>query len=1072
MDRATRDRVWNVFKEALSLEEAERAGYLDQTCGGAGNFRAEVEAMLDAYASNELDPGFVEGLSDRFKVTGLVGVGGMATVYRADDPRHGREVAVKVLRPEVASALGPDRFKREIETAARLQHPHILPLFNSGEVDGRLFYVMPFVDGESLGERLAREGALRIDDSIRIFREILSALGEAHRHGIVHRDVKPQNVLLKGRHALVADFGIAKAINESADRPDLTGTGVSMGTPRYMAPEQASGDPTDHRADVFAAGAVMYEMLTGRPPFEGETVRSVLRAVLTETPESPDVVRRETPKPLADLVLECLEKDPEARPQSADAVLARLDQVGLDSTLPGRGASVARATALAGVVYAGASWIVLTATRRLSAMAGLPNWILTLTLILLLVGFLSALLVGVLPTANRARPGLPPSRRTLSWRRLALGGLGGLTALALVSAGWFALRSLGIGPPGTLLAKGVLEERDVLLLTDFESPSSDPVLASAVTEALRVDLSQSRTIKIADVGLLGPALARMGRPPDERITRELGRELGEREGLKALISGEVARVGAGYQLTARLEAPVDGTVLIAHREAARDSTELLGAIDALSTRLRERAGEPLRSLASTPPLQQVTTSDLTALRRYSEAVQLPQAQYSRRIDLLEGAIALDSTFAYAWRGLAIAYQNHDYAPSRALEANTRAFELRERLTATERDQVEALYYYQVRGEVHRAIAALESTVARDPADFGAITNLGMYYRRAGELETALEWYERAFEIDSTHPIPLMNAPLVYFELGDFDAAQGPIDGLYRHGHFPYGDLLRAFSELVRRNYAEAEAVLAPVPARLEGNPYMEALVTRELSRVTGPLGRLEEYRTRMAHTIELQMRVGVAQEALRLSAVAALTEAMALGRFDRTQVDAAIDRFPLEDIDPIERPYLDLSFIYAELGYPEEAGALLEEFDRVTPEAFAHGYRFRRNRILGQIALAEARYEEAIDAFRASTAGYQAPWDLAGIARAFDGAGKADSARVYYDAYIEKLEFLRMESDQFYLGGFLERLAELEYGAGRHDEAARRYAELIELWSDADPELQPRVTRAGERLLEIRGESQ
>ena len=1019
-----------------------------------------------------LDPHFVEALSDRLTVTGLVGVGGWATVYRAHDRQHGRDVAVKVLRPELAAALGPDRFRHEIETVARLQHPHILPLFSSGVADGRLYYVMPFVDGESLGDRVSRDGALPIRDAIRIFRDIVSALGEAHGHGIVHRDIKPDNVLLKAGHAVVADFGIAKAITDSADRPDLTQTGVTMGSPRYMSPEQAAGDPSaDHRVDIFAAGAVAYEMLTGRPPFEGETVRALLMAILTETPEAPYHLRPEIPEPLSDLILACLAKDPADRPQSAHELLADLDAVTSAVAAPAGRTHVGRAIAVAVGLYAAGGWLVLRATQRLSEVAGFPSWVVPLAVVLLAFGFLAMLATGFVSSARKARSHSRDPVSTWTWKRTALSGLGAFGALMLVGVAWAVLRSLGIGPAGTLVAKGLLDERDVLVLADFESPSDDPVLASVVTEALRVDLSQSRTVRIADAGFLGPALARMERPPDARITRELGRELGEREGVKALISGEVARVGAAYQLTARLETPVDGTVLVAHRESARDSTELLDAIDALSARLRERIGEPLRSLASTPSLQQVTTSNLAALRRYSEAGQLPEAEYTQRIRLLEEAIALDSTFAFAWRGLAIAYENHDYAPSRALAASTRAFELRDGLTAAERAHVEAFYYYQVRREPRRAIAALEAAVARDSADFRAIANLGLYNRRAGNLDAALEWYERALEIDSAHANPLMNIPQVHFERGDFDRAREAIDRLYHFGHFPYGELLEAFSALLQRNYAEAERVLAPVPSRLDGNPYMRGLVTRELARATGPLGRLAEYRSRMNDAIELQAGAGVMQEALRLSAVAALTEAMAMGHHDRAGVDAALERFPLADMDPIERPYLELASIYAQLGHPEVAAEFVREFDSVTPEAFAYGYRFRRNRALGYIALAEGRHEEAVAAFRESAARYQAPWDHAGMAQAFDRSGQADSARVHYDAYLEERQFLRMESDQFYLAAFLERLAELEQQAGEIGNAAQYYAEFIELWSDADPELQPRVTRARERLEAIRAET-
>ena len=267
-------------------------------------------------------------LGDRYRLIREIGAGGMATVYLADDVRHGRQVAVKVLRPDIAEVVGADRFLREIEIAASLTHPNILALYDSGERNGVLFYVMPFIEGETLRERMEREGPLPIPDAIRLLRQIVDALDHAHRRGVIHRDIKPENVLLSGTHAFVADFGIARAVESVEDEARLTTLGVAVGTPHYMAPEQAIADPeADGRADLFAAGAVAYEMLTGRPPFDGATTRGVLTAVLTETPEPPQARRDAIPEQLGALVVQCLQKDAADRPQSARAILSRLDSL-------------------------------------------------------------------------------------------------------------------------------------------------------------------------------------------------------------------------------------------------------------------------------------------------------------------------------------------------------------------------------------------------------------------------------------------------------------------------------------------------------------------------------------------------------------------------------------------------------------------------------------------------------------------------------------------------------------------------------------------------------------------------
>jgi WD40 repeat protein len=262
-------------------------------------------------------PSLTEALRDRYAIERELGSGGMATVYLARDLRHERLVALKVLRPELATALGPDRFLREIKFAARLQHPHILPLFDSGAADGRLFYVLPYVDGESLRTRLMREKQLPIEDAVRIAREVASALDYAHRHGVIHRDIKPENILLQDGTALVADFGIALALEE-AGGTRLTETGISVGTPPYMSPEQATGErQLDSRSDVYSLGAVLYEMLAGEPPHTGPTVQAMISKLLTEQPMRLKVRRDTVPEALEHAVGRALAKLPADRFMSA-----------------------------------------------------------------------------------------------------------------------------------------------------------------------------------------------------------------------------------------------------------------------------------------------------------------------------------------------------------------------------------------------------------------------------------------------------------------------------------------------------------------------------------------------------------------------------------------------------------------------------------------------------------------------------------------------------------------------------------------------------------------------------------
>src|SRR5687767_14682081 len=263
-------------------------------------------------------------LADRYRIERELGAGGMATVYLAHDLRHDRPVAIKVLHPELAAALGSERFLSEIKTTAKLQHPHILPLLDSCEADGLLYYVMPCGTGESLRQRLEREEQLPINAAIAIAREVADALSAAHEMGIVHRDIKPENILLRGNHALVADFGIALAV-QRAGGARMTQTGLSLGTPQYMSPEQAMGERSiDARSDIYALAAVTYEMLTGEPPVTGPGVQAIVARLVTEEPRGIVVQRKAVPEHVESAVLCALQKLPADRFATAPEFSAAL----------------------------------------------------------------------------------------------------------------------------------------------------------------------------------------------------------------------------------------------------------------------------------------------------------------------------------------------------------------------------------------------------------------------------------------------------------------------------------------------------------------------------------------------------------------------------------------------------------------------------------------------------------------------------------------------------------------------------------------------------------------------------
>ena len=306
-------------------------------------------------------------LADRYPIERELGRGGMATVYLAQDLKHNRSVAIKVLSQDLAAMLGPGRFLREIELAAKLSHPHILPLYDSGQVDGLLFYVMPYIEGESLRARLDRDKQLPIEEAVRLARQIAAALDYAHRHDVIHRDIKPENILLHEGEPLVADFGIALAVSEAGGER-LTGTGFSIGTPYYMSPEQATGDrQPDARSDIYSLGCVLYEMLAGEPPHSGPNAQAVLARILTEPPRELRKLRGSVPVALERVVAKSLSRFPADRYTTAAAFAEALSKS--DAVEPWSGLTEVHSA------VSGVSSNPIPAARRRPKFARVAPWI-------------------------------------------------------------------------------------------------------------------------------------------------------------------------------------------------------------------------------------------------------------------------------------------------------------------------------------------------------------------------------------------------------------------------------------------------------------------------------------------------------------------------------------------------------------------------------------------------------------------------------------------------------------------------------------------------------------------------
>lgn len=511
-----------------------------------------------------------EELSDRYRLEREIGRGGMAIVFLAEDLKHGRQVALKVLRPEISAVVGADRFHREIEIAARLQHPHILPLHDSGEAGGLLYYVMPFVVGESLRDLLTREGRVNWKEAVAIAGEVASALHYAHAEGVVHRDIKPGNILISQGHAMVADFGIARAVSATPEAehggPPIE---FAIGTPSYMSPEQAMSDPdVDGRADVYSLGCVLYEMLCGSPPVDDRTTQTFLLRDSDHTvPRFDTQVRWQIPRSVRGAAAAALKQDRTERFQSAAEMRAALLQASRGGGSPVRWAIqlVTTAVVLLGMVY------------YLSLELGLPSWV--FQALAVVSGIQVAMLVYAMRT-ERAGQRL----RLLSRKRIQAMGVAAVIVVGGASALYMAIRAVGY--PADAVELTVPGARSILLV-DFVNRTGDPLLSAAATDAFRVDLAQSGLLSNLEL----PSAAESERvlPVDQATEGVL--EHARRNEVAAVLMGEITPVGNEYLLSARLVSSLDGTTLAAERVTAHSADNVIAAIDTLSARMRSHVVE-------------------------------------------------------------------------------------------------------------------------------------------------------------------------------------------------------------------------------------------------------------------------------------------------------------------------------------------------------------------------------------------------------------------------------------------------------------------------------------------------
>lgn len=714
------------------------------------------------------------------------------------------------------------------------------------------------------------------------------------------------------------------------------------------------------------------------------------------------------------------------------------------------------------------SWGVLQVTETVASLLGFPLWFGKAVLSLLVLGLVGVLVTALVQGGPPAREGAtvkwPRLRRAVTWQRM---GLAGLTAFALLgagTAGHLGARAMGVGPAGTVVARGLLPEDSELVLAELEDYADEPGVARAATEALRVHLSQSPTIRLASAARVRDALQRMDLPAGVPLDLATARELAVREGLKGVVGGEIHRVGSVYTVSARLLSAETGEELVTALETAAEPDAVVAAVERLSVRLRERIGESLRTIRRSPPLSRVRTSSLAALKSYTEGMDANgRGEFERCALLMEEAIALDSTFAMAYEGRAACNQNLGRNAALQVSDRIRAYEMRDRMTEEERLRATAVYHQYITADRRQAVEAWETYATRFPDRPTPYFNLANLYAGGREWQRAERTLLRGLELSPSSIVVLINLAGFQANQGRFDDAAATFARLEQEAPGINLAWRKATIHMAAANWDAAAEELGIARERARGSPAQRAIVATLQSGLAQTRGRVDEAEQYTRDAMAADLEAGSEDSyAVRLMSLA---ELYLVARGDTVAALAILDEIVtkhLPAIEPADRSYLSLATLYAAAGRLDRANELLAEREREMPPPLPAIVPHRVHAVLADAA---GSLSEAVTGWRLEDEAEENPLpSLVHIGDIFDRMGQRDSAIAYYARYLTTPFRIRYSLDPAFRGPVLERLGALHEERGDAADAARYYTMLADLWRDADPPMRARAERARQRI--------